>query len=108
MIADAGEVEVRRDGPVLIVTINRPDVKMPRTAALQGVATAVDHLEQDEKFYVGILTNSGGTFCSGVDLKAFLRGEIGRIEGRGFAGLTEAPPSKPLLAEKRKPVWRGK
>ena len=45
-----------------------------------------------------IITGAGGTFCSGMDLKGFLRGERPSVKGRGFAGLTEAPPKKPLIA----------
>ncbi|MBE9538534.1 MAG: crotonase/enoyl-CoA hydratase family protein, partial [Proteobacteria bacterium] len=37
-------------------------------------------------------------FCSGMDLKAFVTGETPHIEGRGFAGLTEKAPRKPLIA----------
>jgi len=33
-----------------------------------------------------------------VDLKAFPRGETPEVEGRGFAGLAEALPRKPLIA----------
>ena len=33
-----------------------------------------------------------------MDLKAFLRGERPEVEGRGFAGVTESPPTKPLIA----------
>src|SRR5699024_8300084 len=47
---------------------------------------------------VGVLTGAGGTFCAGMDLKAFLRGEAPIVEGRGFGGLVEAPPRKPLMA----------
>ena len=47
---------------------------------------------------VAILTGAGGTFCSGMDLKAFVTGETPNVEGRGFAGLTEATPRKPLIA----------
>ena len=43
-------------------------------------------------------TGAGGSFCSGMDLKAFVAGERPEIEGRGFAGLTERPPVKPLIA----------
>ena len=32
-----------------------------------------------------------------MDLKAFLRGEVPSIEGRGLGGITEAPPRKPLI-----------
>ena len=45
-----------------------------------------------------MLTGAGGTFCSGMDIKGFLRGERPSIEGRGFGGLTEWTPSKPVIA----------
>ncbi len=47
---------------------------------------------------VAILTGAGGTFCSGMDLKAFVTGETPQVEGRGFAGLTEYRSTKPLIA----------
>jgi enoyl-CoA hydratase len=33
-----------------------------------------------------------------MDLKAFLRGEVTRVEGRGILGIAQTPPSKPLIA----------
>ncbi len=87
-----------RDG-VLIVTLNRPEAKNAANLALaQGVAAAMDRLDGEDELRVGILTGAGGTFCSGMDLKGFLRGERPSIPGRGFGGLTEAPPKKPLIA----------
>ena len=89
--------EVR--GNVLIVTLNRPEAKNAANKALaEGVAAAMDKLDSDDSLFVGIITGAGGTFCSGMDLKGFLRGETPVIAGRGFAGLTEAPPKKPLIA----------
>jgi enoyl-CoA hydratase len=87
-----------RDG-VLIVTINRPEAKnaMSKTAA-EGIAAAMDRLDADENLRVGVLTGAGGTFCSGMDLKGFLRGESPTIEGRGFGGIVQKPPAKPLIA----------
>jgi len=84
---------------VLVITINRPEAKnaMNRAAAL-GIAAALDRLDSDDGLRVGIITGAGGTFCSGMDLKGFLRGESPAIEGRGFGGLTQAPPKKPLIA----------
>jgi enoyl-CoA hydratase len=38
---------------------------------------------------VAIITGAGGTFCAGMDLKAFVSGEMPMVEGRGFAGLTK-------------------
>lgn len=87
-----------RDG-VLIVTLNRPEAKNAVNRALaEAVAAAMDRLDADDELRVGIITGAGGTFCSGMDLKAFLTGELPSIKWRGFAGLTEAPPKKPLIA----------
>lgn len=87
-----------RDG-VLIVTINRPEAKNAMNkAAAEGIAAAMDRLDADDDLRVGILTGAGGTFCSGMDLKGFLRGESPSIEGRGFGGIVQSPPKKPLIA----------
>lgn len=87
-----------RDG-VLIITLDRPEAKNAANKALaEGVAAALDRLDSDPDLRVGIITGANGTFCSGMDLKGFLRGETPVVPGRGFAGLTQAPPAKPLIA----------
>jgi enoyl-CoA hydratase len=84
----ADEVRAERDGPVLVVTLNRPEVRNAvNGAAARVVAAAVDVLDEDPELVVGILTGAGGTFSSGMDLKAFLTGDVPLIEGRGFAGI---------------------
>jgi enoyl-CoA hydratase len=96
-MSDPVLTEVR--GNVLIVTLNRPEAKNAANKALaEGVAAAMDKLDADPELRVGIITGAGGTFCSGMDLKGFLAGETPQVPGRGFAGLTEAPPKKPLIA----------
>jgi enoyl-CoA hydratase len=86
-------------GDVLVIAINRPEARNAVNGAVaEGVAAALDRLDSDDALRVGVLTGAGGTFCSGMDLKAFLSGEVPIIEGRGLAGLTEAPPRKPLVA----------
>jgi len=93
------EVLTQEENGVLIVTINRPEAKNAMTkAAAEGIAAAMDRLDSDDSLRVGILTGAGGTFCSGMDLKGFLRGERPTVEGRGFGGVVEAPPQKPLIA----------
>ena len=88
----------RRDG-VLIVTINRPQARNAiNKAVAEGIAAAMDTLDSDPELSVGILTGASGTFCSGMDLKAFVAGENPHVEGRGFAGLAFCPPRKPLIA----------
>ncbi len=87
-----------RDG-VLVITINRPEARNAVNGAVaEGVAAALERLDADDDLRVGVLTGAGGTFCSGMDLKAFLDGELPFLEGRGLAGFTEAPPRKPLVA----------
>ena len=87
------------DNGILIITINRPEAKNAMTkAASEGIAAALDQLDADDSLRVGILTGAGGTFCSGMDLKGFLRGESPSVAGRGFGGLTERGPAKPLIA----------
>ena len=87
-----------RDG-ILIITINRPEAKNAMNkAAAEGIAAAIDKLDSDDNLRVAILTGAGGTFCSGMDLKGFLRGESPSIEGRGFGGITQKGPMNPLIA----------
>ena len=87
-----------RDG-LMVITINRPEVRNAYDRAVsEGVCAALDQLDARDDLRVGILTGAGGTFCAGMDLKAFVRGEVMRIEGRGSLGLTETPPQKPLIA----------
>ena len=84
---------------IMTVTLNRPEAKNAANKALaEGVAAAMDELDSNDDIRVAILTGAGGTFCSGMDLKAFVSGETPTVEGRGFGGLTEKPPAKPLIA----------
>ena len=87
-----------KDG-VLVITINRPDAKNAMNkAAAEGIAAALDRLDAEDDLRVAVLTGAGGTFCSGMDLKGFLRGETPFVEGRGFGGLTQKGPAKPIIA----------
>ena len=91
-------VLTERRGRILIVTINRPEAKNACNAAVShGLAAAMDTLDDDPGLSVGIVTGAGGSFCAGMDLKAFARGENVAVEGRGL-GFTERPPVKPLIA----------
>lgn len=84
---------------VAVFTLNRPEAKNAVNLEVsEALAAAIDEFEARPDLTIGILTGSGGTFCAGMDLKAFARGERPSIPGRGFGGLTEAPPSKPLIA----------
>jgi enoyl-CoA hydratase len=96
--ANEPEVLVEQRDRILIITINRPKAKNAvNSAVANGLAAAVDRLDSEPGLSVGILTGAGGSFCAGMDLKAFARGELPIVEGRGM-GFTERPPVKPLIA----------
>jgi enoyl-CoA hydratase len=89
----------RRDGGVLLITLNRPDARNAVNAEVaQGIAAALEELDGNAELRLGVLTGAGGGFCAGMDLKAFVRGESPYVEGRGFAGIAQRPPTKPLIA----------
>ena len=92
-------VQVSVDEGVMIVTINRPEAKNAINAEVaQGIAAAMMALDSNPDIRLAILTGAGGMFCSGMDLKAYVRGESPFVDGRGFGGLCSAPPQKPLIA----------
>lgn len=99
MSSVAAPVIITRDVSTLVISINRPRQRNAVNRAVSlAIADAIDLLEGDESLRVGILTGEGSSFCSGMDLAAYLSGERPELEGRGFGGLTEAPPRKPLIA----------
>jgi enoyl-CoA hydratase len=84
---------------VLVITLNRPEVRNSvDTETAWAVSDALDRLDSDATLTAGVLTGAGGTFCAGMDLTAFLAGERPSVGTRGFAGIVERPPAKPLVA----------
>jgi enoyl-CoA hydratase len=88
-------------GPVLTVTIDRPDVRnaVDRDTAA-ALAEAFRDFDGDDGLSVAVLTGTGGTFCAGADLKAVSRGEANRIEpdGDGPMGPSRMRLTKPVVA----------
>lgn len=96
-MADAVVTEVA-DGTA-VITINRPEVRNAVNGEVaRGIAAAIDEFDARDDVRVLVLTGAGGSFCAGMDLKGFLAGEVPVIPGRGFAGITERPPLKPVIA----------
>ncbi|HXP38254.1 MAG TPA: crotonase/enoyl-CoA hydratase family protein [Solirubrobacteraceae bacterium] len=92
-------VLTERRGNVLLITINRPEVRNAVNGAVaEGIAGALDELDGDETLSVGVLTGGGGFFCAGMDLGAFVKGESPWFGDRGFAGIAQRAAKKPLIA----------
>jgi enoyl-CoA hydratase len=97
-------VRVDADGPVVVVTIDRPEVAnaVDRPTA-EALADAFRAFDADGSRSVAVLTGAGGTFCAGADLKAMRTGDGERItrvapEGDGPVGPTRLLLSKPVVA----------
>jgi enoyl-CoA hydratase len=98
-MSDDQAVLTERRERTLLITLNRPDQRNAVNAALAaGVAAALDELDSDDELSVGVLTGAGKGFCAGMDLKAFVGGESAWVDGRGFAGIVQRPPVKPIIA----------
>ena len=93
------EVTTDIEDGVIIVTLNRPEAKNAMNkAAAEAIRAAMQQLDDDDSLNAGIITGAGGTFCSGMDLKGFLKGESPMVEGYGFGGICQKGPEKPLIA----------
>jgi enoyl-CoA hydratase len=94
-------VRTERDGSVLVVTIDRPEVRnavdVPTAEALLHAFQTYD---RDDSLSVAVLTGTGGTFCAGADLKAIAGGERRRLSEDAPAplGPTRLLLGKPVLA----------
>lgn len=62
---------VEQIGHTLVVTMNRPEAKNALSSAmLAGMADAWQQLNSDDDLRCAVLTGAGGSFCTGMDLKA--------------------------------------
>lgn len=100
----SNSVLIERDDDVLIVRINRPEVRncVDRPTA-QALADAFKAFEADDELSVAILSGVGDHFCAGADLKAVASGDEQRMnrldpEGDGPMGPSRLALSKPVIA----------
>jgi enoyl-CoA hydratase len=99
MAEDAVTYDV--DGPVVVITIDRPTVRNAVDGPTAGLlADAFRRFEADDGLAVAVLTGAGGTFCAGADLKAISEGRGNRVQpdGDGPMGPTRMLLDKPVIA----------
>lgn len=94
-------VRTERHDDVLVVTIDRPEVRNAVDAATADqLADAFRAFEHDDALAVAILTGAGGAFCAGYDLKSVAAGAAPRIgeDGDGPMGPSRMMLAKPVVA----------
>ena len=96
-MADAIRTEVADS--VAVITIDRPQARNAVNGEVaRGIAAAIEDFDSRGDVSVIVLTGAGGTFSAGMDLKGFLAGDAPIAPGRGFGGIVERPPTKPVIA----------
>src|SRR5438132_211794 len=91
------------DGPVAVVTIDRPEVRNAVDGPTAGaLADALRRFEGDNSLLAAVLTGAGGTFCAGADLKGVAEGRGNRVDvdmdADGPMGPSRMLLSKPVVA----------
>ncbi len=94
-------VSYELDGPVAIVTVQRPERRNAvDVATASALVEAFRRFEVDAEASVAVLHGADGCFCAGADLKALSAGERRHIaeDGDGPMGPTRMVLSKPVIA----------
>ena len=94
-------VRYETNGPVAVVTIDRPEVRNAVDGpTAQLLADAFRRFDGDAALAVAVLTGAGGTFCAGADLKGVAEGRGNRValDGDGPMGPSRLLLSKPVVA----------
>lgn len=90
------------DGPVAVVTIDRPEVRNAvGSATAAELAACFERFDADDSLSVAILTGAGGNFCAGFDLKELAAAPSHyQVSGKGAGpmGPTRMELSKPVIA----------
>jgi enoyl-CoA hydratase len=106
---------VEQQGPILIVTMNRPRVRNALSAEMMAVMRdAWDRVDADPDIRVAILTGAGGAFCAGADLRAMTGDHPGDGFRNGGVDLSRIDAllkgrrlTKPLIAAVEGPAVAG-
>src|SRR5499427_8275093 len=104
-MSETDAVLIERDGPITIISINRPH----RRNAVDGATArklydAFLGFDADNDASVAVFTGTGGFFCAGADLKAVAAGdpnkkrEVGGFDSIAPMGPSRLRLSKPVIA----------
>lgn len=108
-------IEVRHDGPVRLLILDRPEVRNALSTDLRSdLAAALAEANSDDRVKAIVLTGKGAAFCAGLDLRE-LEGTVGRSRAENhddstalaelFLAFIESP--KPIVAAVNGPAVAG-
>src|SRR5689334_5246748 len=102
-MSEADSILIERDGPITIISINRPHCRNAVDGATaRKLYDAFLAFDADQDASVAVFTGTGGTFCAGADLKAVAKGD--REKKRELGGHNTLAPMGPSRLRLSKPV----
>ena len=102
-MSEPDAVLIERDGPITIVSINRPHCRNAVDGATaRKLYDAFLAFDADNDASIAVFTGTGGYFCAGADLKAVAKGD--REKKREVGGHNTIAPMGPSRLRLSKPV----
>ncbi|HEY6798274.1 MAG TPA: crotonase/enoyl-CoA hydratase family protein [Kineosporiaceae bacterium] len=106
---------VEQHGPVLVVTMNRPQARNALSGPMLEIMNdAWDRVDRDPAIRACVLTGAGGAFCAGADLKSMAQQHPSDAFRNGSWDPSRLPPllkgrrlTKPLIAAVEGPAIAG-
>ena len=99
MTASTPGIRYETDGPIAIITIDRPQARNALDHAAEAeLAEAAERMAKDQAVKIGVLTGANGTFCAGADLSEMAVKGGGYKPWAGADGPLANRPAKPLIA----------
>ncbi|MBK0866514.1 MULTISPECIES: crotonase/enoyl-CoA hydratase family protein [unclassified Saccharopolyspora] len=111
-VSEQAHCLVQRHGPVLVVTLNRPEARNALSAEMMSIMReAWDEVDANDEIRACVLTGAGGAFCAGADLKAMSSAHPGDNDNGDLSVIEPLLKgrrlSKPLIAAVEGPAVAG-
>jgi 3-hydroxyacyl-CoA dehydrogenase len=74
-------VRLTKDDGIAVITINNPPVNALSPGVPEGIAQAIDEVNNDDSLKAVVLLGAGRTFVSGADIKEFAKMRSGEASG---------------------------
>ncbi len=92
-------VQLTKDNGIAVITVNNPPVNALSPGVPEGIAEAIEQIQNDDTVGAAVLLGAGRTFVSGADIKEFAKMRAG-----GARGTMNFPDLLPHIENSRVPV----